>query len=233
MEKTQIFSNSVSASANCVDMLTFKKYILIDWSFKSGFIVTVRQDLKNWTIVVVEKSSWGNWTCLNKRSCPLMPWMNVNFQTSWTSAPMRVRPRRLERAATFQPAPQSTPKSLILQSSTSTCAVTPASRWASTQVVAPPPPPAAAGWMAGWSTLLLPAGYQQAVTLPRALGRQPLLIGRAAGPHLPAVSHLRALHALGLHSGTGLLCPPGGLPGTVSPGGQRARQVFWIFKKKI
>ncbi|XP_068382089.1 protein argonaute-2 isoform X5 [Eschrichtius robustus] len=40
-----------------------------------------------------------------------------------------------------------------------------------------------------------------------------------ADSHLPAVSHLRALHALRVHPGASILCSPGGLPGQVPPGG--------------
>ncbi len=73
--------------------------------------------------------------------------------------------------------------------------------------------------------LSLLAGYQQAVSLPRALGRQPLLFRWTAGPHLPAMPHLCALHPVSFHPSTSLLRPFGGFPGPLSLGGQRAWQV--------
>lgn len=72
--------------------------------------------------------------------------------------------------------------------------------------------------------ILLP-GNQQALSLPRALGWQPLLFRWTASPHLPAVPHVRALHAVCFHPSTSLLCPFGGFPRPLPLGGQRARQV--------
>lgn len=69
------------------------------------------------------------------------------------------------------------------------------------------------------------AGHQQAVSLPRALGRQPLLFRWIAGSHIPAVPHLCALYPVSFHPSTSLLRPFGGFPGSLSLGGQRARQV--------
>lgn len=72
---------------------------------------------------------------------------------------------------------------------------------------------------------LLCAGNQQAVSLPCALGRQPLLIRWTPSPHLPAMPHLCALHPLSFHPSTSLLRPFGGFPCSLSLGGQRAWQV--------
>lgn len=76
-----------------------------------------------------------------------------------------------------------------------------------------------------WHPLYFRTGNQQAVSLSRALGRQPLLIRWTAGPYLPALSHLCALHPVSVHPSTSLLCPFGGFPGSLSLGGQRAWQV--------
>lgn len=55
------------------------------------------------------------------------------------------------------------------------------------------------------------------------MGRQPLRLGRAAVPDVPAVSHVRALHALRVHPGARLLRAPRGLPRALPPGGEGAR----------
>lgn len=67
------------------------------------------------------------------------------------------------------------------------------------------------------------AGHVAAVALPRAVGRQPLRVGRAAVPDVPAVPHVRALHALRVHPRARLLRAPGGLPRALPPGGEGAR----------
>lgn len=61
------------------------------------------------------------------------------------------------------------------------------------------------------------------VALPRAVGRQPLRVGRAAVPDVPAVPHVRALHALRVHPGARVLRAPGGVPRALPPGGEGAR----------
>ena len=74
------------------------------------------------------------------------------------------------------------------------------------------------------------AGNQQAVSLPCALGRQPLFIRWAAGPHLSALPYLCALHPVSFNPSTSLLCPFGGFSSSLSLGGQRAWQVkFGLF----
>lgn len=54
---------------------------------------------------------------------------------------------------------------------------------------------------------------------------------RVPASHLPAVPHLRPLHTLSLHPGTGLLCSPGGLSRSLPSSWQRAWQVgeTWQF----
>lgn len=59
------------------------------------------------------------------------------------------------------------------------------------------------------------AGYQSPVALPRPLGRQPLRVGRAAVPDVPAVPHVRPVYAVGVDPRTSLLRPSGGVPGQV------------------
>lgn len=66
-------------------------------------------------------------------------------------------------------------------------------------------------------------GHVAAVALPRAVGRQPLRVGRAAVPDVPAVPHVRALHALGVDPGARVLRAPGGVPRALPPGGEGAR----------
>lgn len=67
------------------------------------------------------------------------------------------------------------------------------------------------------------SGHVAAVALPRAVGRQPLRLRRAAVPDVPAVPHVRALHALRVHPRARLLRAPGGLPRALPPGGEGAR----------
>ena len=55
------------------------------------------------------------------------------------------------------------------------------------------------------------------------MGRQPLRLGRAAVPHVPAVPHVRALHALRVHPGARVLRAPGRVPRALPPGGEGAR----------
>lgn len=69
------------------------------------------------------------------------------------------------------------------------------------------------------------SGHQPSFTLLRAVGRQSLHGRRAPDSHLPAVPHVRALHPVRLHPGACILRPARGLPRTLPPGGQRARQV--------
>lgn len=67
------------------------------------------------------------------------------------------------------------------------------------------------------------SGHISAVALPRAVGRQPLRVGRAAVPHVPAVPHVRALHALRVHPRARLLRAPRRLPRALPPRGEGAR----------
>lgn len=60
-------------------------------------------------------------------------------------------------------------------------------------------------------------GHVTPVALPRAVGRQPLRVGRAAVPDVPALPHVRALYALGVHPRARLLRAPRGLPSALPP----------------
>lgn len=71
--------------------------------------------------------------------------------------------------------------------------------------------------------ILFVSGHVATVPLPRTLGRQPLRFGRAAVPHIPAVSHLRALYALSVDSRAGLLRTSGGIPRALPPRREGAR----------
>lgn len=71
----------------------------------------------------------------------------------------------------------------------------------------------------------LPSGNQSSLPLPRPVGWQLFHGRRTAAPHLPAVPHLRPLHALRFHPGTSLLRQASGFPSPLSPGGQRPWQV--------
>lgn len=74
--------------------------------------------------------------------------------------------------------------------------------------------------------LFSPPGYKPAFPLPCFVGWQLFQWWRVPAPHLPVVPHLRPLHALRLHPCAGLLRPPSGLPCSLPPGGQGARQVW-------
>lgn len=75
------------------------------------------------------------------------------------------------------------------------------------------------------------SGNVKTISLPRALGRQPLRVGRAAVPDLPAVPHLRTMHSVRIHPRTGLLRPSRGLPCQIPSGGEGAR--LWGGKSPI
>lgn len=68
-------------------------------------------------------------------------------------------------------------------------------------------------------------GYQPTIPLLCPLGRQPFHSRWTPDLDIPAVPHLRTMYTFCLYPSTCLLCPVGGFPGTVPPGGQGAWQV--------
>ena len=66
-------------------------------------------------------------------------------------------------------------------------------------------------------------GHIASVALPRVVGRQQLHGGRAASADVPVVPHVRAVHAVGLDPGPGLLCTPSRIPCPVPLGRQGPR----------
>ena len=69
------------------------------------------------------------------------------------------------------------------------------------------------------------SGYKSAFALSRTVGWQSFYRRRPSDADLPAVPHVRPLHAQCVHPGAGVLRTPGGIQGTVPPCREGARQV--------